>query len=118
MATTSKDDQAAVTDKIAQLPAYREIAARLHQVITAAAPGLQPRLWYGMPGYAKSTSSPVIRFFRVDADDYVAFGLTEHANLAPEEGAGHRLIGSAWFLTELDEPTETRISEIVARAAA
>jgi len=122
MAKKSESDRdagtTAVTDKIAQLPAFRDVAARLHEVITAAAPDLEPRLWYGMPGYARSKSSPVICFFRVDADDYVSFGLTEKANLAPDEGASHKLIGSAWFLTELDQPTEARITEIVTRAVA
>ncbi|MGV3758341.1 MAG: DUF1801 domain-containing protein [Actinomycetota bacterium] len=112
------DGEAAVIDKIAELPAFKDVAARLHEVITEAAPDLAPRLWYGMPGYARSKSSPVICFFRVDADDYVTFGLTEKANLAVDEGAGHQLIGSAWFLTELDGPTEARIAEIVSRAAA
>jgi hypothetical protein len=122
MATENASDRdagiTAVTDKIAELPAYRDVAARLHEVIMAAGPDLKPRLWYGMPGYARSKSSPVLCFFRVDADDYVSFGLTEKANLAPDEGASHKLIGSAWFLTELDQATESRIAEIVSRAVA
>jgi hypothetical protein len=109
-------DAAAVADKIGELPAFRDIALRLHEIILEAAPDLKPRLWYGMPGYAKASSSPVICFFRVDADDYVSFGLTEKAVLAPEEGSADKLIGSAWFLTELDEPTEARIASIVSRA--
>ena len=112
------DGAAAVKDKIAELPAYRKEAARLHEVITEANPDLVPRLWYGMPGYAMSKSSPVICFFRVDADDYVTFGLTEKANLAPDEGAEDQLIGSAWFLTGLDGPTEARITAIVQKATA
>ncbi|GAB3224898.1 DUF1801 domain-containing protein [Mycolicibacterium hippocampi] len=112
-----KSDEDVVRDKIAELPAFRDIASRLHEVIMKAAPDLKPRLWYGMPGYAKSKSSPVICFFRVDADDYVSFGLTEKATLAPDEGASHKLIGSAWYLTEIDDPTEARIAEIVTRSA-
>ena len=111
-----KTDEDVVRDKIAELPAFRDVASRLHEIIMKAAPELKPRLWYGMPGYAKSKSSPVICFFRVDADDYVSFGLTEKAALAPEEGAPHKLIGSAWFLTEIDEPAEARIVDIVARS--
>ncbi|CAA0119871.1 Uncharacterised protein [Mycolicibacterium vanbaalenii] len=88
-----KTDEDVVRDKIAELPAFRDVASRLHEIIMKAAPELKPRLWYGMPGYAKSKSSPVICFFRVDADDYVSFGLTEKAALAPEEGAPHKLIG-------------------------
>ncbi|WNG85313.1 DUF1801 domain-containing protein [Mycobacterium sp. ITM-2016-00317] len=112
-----KTGDSAVTAKIAELPAYRDVAARLHKVITDAAPELRPRLWYGMPGYAKTDKGPVICFFRVDADDYVTFGLTEKASLSPDADAPHKLIGSAWFLTQLDPPTEARITEIVTRAA-
>lgn len=117
MADTA-DGDAAVRAKIAELPAFRDVAARLHELVLTSAPDLVPRLWYGMPGYAASKRSPVICFFRVDDDRYVTFGLTEHANLAPDEGAVDRLIGSAWFLTELDEPTEARLAAIVAKAAA
>lgn len=116
MGEKASADAAAVTAKIAELPAFRDVAGRLHEIITEAAPELKPRLWYGMPGYAKTKTSPVICFFRVDADDYVSFGLTEKANLAPDEGVSHKLIGSSWFLTEIDEPTEARIAEIVTRA--
>ncbi len=109
-------DDSAVRDKIAALPAFNDLAARLHEVILAAAPELQPRLWYGMPGYALAKKRPVLCFFRVDDDRYVTFGLSEHAHHQPDEDAGHQLMGSAWFLTELDQPTETRIAEIVRRA--
>lgn len=117
MANNKADDEAAVADKIAALPAFRNVATRLHEIIMQSAPDLKPRLWYGMPGYARAKSSPVICFFRVDDDDYVTFGLTEKATLAPDPNAGHLLIGSAWFLTELDPPTEDRIAEIVRSAA-
>ena len=111
-------DEDAVRDKIAALPAFTDVAAKLHEVILGAAPQLQTRLWYGMPGYATSKKSPVLCFFRVDDDRYVTFGLSEHAHHEPDAGSGHKLMGSAWFLTELDEPTEARIAEIVRRAVA
>lgn len=111
-----KDDEAAVRDKIAELPALADVAARLHEVILEAAPDLKPRLWYGMPGYAKAKSSPVLCFFRVDDDQYVTFGLSEKASHAPEDGADDQLMPSAWFLTGLDEATEARITAIVQRA--
>lgn len=113
---SSPDDAAAVHAKIAALPAFNDVAARLHEVIMAAAPDLQPRLWYGMPGYAKSKKGPVLCFFRVDDDKYVTLGLSEHAHHEPDPDAGHQLMASAWFLTQLDEPTEARIAEIVRRA--
>ena len=117
MAKTPTDDSD-VRTKIAALPAFVDIATRLHEVITEAVPELQPRLWYGMPGYAMAKKSPVLCFVRVDDDRYVTLGLSEHAHHEPDEAAGHQLMPSAWFLTELDEPTETRIADIVRRAVA
>jgi hypothetical protein len=117
MARNDADDVTSVLNKIADLEPFVDVAARLHEIIMGSAPHLKPRLWYGMPGYAKAKSSPVICFFRVDGDDYVTLGLTEKANLAPDEAASHRLIESAWFLTELDEATEDRIAAIVEKAS-
>jgi uncharacterized protein YdhG (YjbR/CyaY superfamily) len=52
--TTPAEDAQAVLDKIAELTgADRELAERVHRVITDAAPELAPKLWYGMPAYAK-----------------------------------------------------------------
>ncbi|MFW2336207.1 DUF1801 domain-containing protein [Ilumatobacter sp.] len=104
-------------EKIVALPAFRDVAMRLHDLITLSAPHLEPRLWYGMPGYAPSKRSPVIVFFRVDDDRYVTLGLTEKANLVRGDGPD-QLIESAWFLTDLDEATEERIARIVSTAAA
>ena len=108
--------EAAVNDVIAGMGDYHEVGTRLHEVIMTNAPELKPRLWYGMPGYAKAKSSPVICFFR--ADELVTFGLTEKANLTPEDTASDHLIGSAWFVMGMDEATEARIADIVQRAAA
>lgn len=114
---SKSNDEAAVEAKIAGLPAFRDVAARLHEIILENAPHLTPRLWYGMPGYAPATSKPVICFFRVDNDDYVTFGPTEKANLVADLDGPAHLLASAWFLTGLDDATERRIATIVATAA-
>ena len=50
----AQDDVQAVLDAIARMSDEdRETCGRLHEVITAAAPTLAPRTWYGMPAYAK-----------------------------------------------------------------
>jgi len=109
------DNLAAVLEKILQMFGEdAETGMRMHDAIMAAAPDLKPRLWYGMPGYAKAASKPVLVFIR--KDDYLTFGLTEKANLLIDEDAPDKLIPNAWFLTELDEATEARMAEIV-RAA-
>lgn len=108
------DGAAAVLEKIAAWPdPYRAMGERIHEIILDSVPELRPRLWYGMPGYAKG--GPVLCFFRVD--EYMSFGLTEKANISVEDGATDQLIESAWFLTELDGATEERISAIVRKAA-
>ena len=109
------DNLAAVLEKIPQMfGAQASIGQRLHEIIMAANSGLKPRLWYGMPGYAKS--GPVLVFIRMD--DYVTFGLTEKANLPIDQDAPDKLISNAWFLAEpeLDEATEDRIADIVRTA--
>lgn len=109
------DNLAAVLEKIPQMfNEDADLGLRMHNIIMEAAPDLKPRLWYGMPGYAKGASKPVLVFIR--KDDYLTFGLTEKANLLIDETAPDKLSASSWFLTELDEATETRIAEIV-RAA-
>lgn len=109
------DNLAAVLEKIPQMFGEdADIGLRMHDIILEAAPDLKPRLWYGMPGYARGRSKPVLVFIR--KDDYLTFGLTEKANLLIDESAPDKLSASSWFLTELDEATAARIAEIV-RAA-
>ena len=113
-AANKADGEAAVLAKIAAMPApYRALGERLHALILRSAPALQPTLWYGMPGYAKG--GKVICFFR--ADKYMTFGLTDKANFTREEGAPHQLLGSAWYFTALDDPTEVELTAILRKAA-
>ena len=57
------DDERAVLAKISTFPEPdRSIAKRLHSIITASAPVLSPRLWYGMPAYSKD--GDVLCFFQ------------------------------------------------------
>ena len=108
------DDADAVLQKIAGWPSpYREMGERLHGIVVDSVPGLRPKLWYGMPGYAKG--GPVLCFFRVD--EYMSFGVTEKANVTPDDDAADQLIGCAWFITGLDAATEERIAAIVRKAA-
>ncbi|TDZ41893.1 hypothetical protein CCUG63695_01854 [Mycobacteroides franklinii] len=115
MATKDDKNLRQVLDKIAGMnePA-RGVMRRMHDVIVAAAPELKPRIWYGMPGYAKSASSPVLVFFR--NDDMMSLGVSEKATLKPAGGEDGLLIPAAWYFEGLDNVTERRVAEIV-RAA-
>jgi hypothetical protein len=111
---STQDPTAAVLEKIASYPApYDSVGRRLHEVILAAAPELQPRLFYGMPGYAKGKGPILCHFI---AEKYIAFGLSEKANVSVPDDADDLLMPSGWFVTELDAATEKKIAAIVRRA--
>ncbi len=95
---------------------YRNVAQRLHELITSTAPQLQPRLWYGMPGYALKSDGPVVIFFR--EDKYVSFGLTENTNLAELGNPADGPVEVAWYLSKLDANTEAKIADIVRKVVA
>ena len=79
--------ESAVLAKIAEMPEPdRAIGERLHAIIKASAPALSPRLWYGMPAYAKD--GKVVCFFQSAQKfntRYATLGFNESANL--DEGA-------------------------------
>jgi len=104
--------ESAVLAKIAAMPGpYRAMGERLHALVKGSAPALSPRLWYGMPAYAKD--GKVICFFRgAQSERYMTFGFTEQANL--DEGA---LWLTAFALTELTATEEATIGALVKKAA-
>src|SRR3981081_4304428 len=81
------DGESAVLAKIAEMPEPdRATGERLHAVIKASAPALSPRLWYGMPAYARD--GKVVCFFQTAQKfktRYATFGFSDKANL--DEGA-------------------------------
>ncbi|MGO4422101.1 iron chaperone [Streptomyces sp. MCAF7] len=108
------DGTSEVLAKITEMEAGdRALAERIHAVVTAAAPELTPKLWYGMPAYAKN--GKVLCFFQCAAKfkaRYSTLGFSDQANL--DEGA---MWASSYALTgELTAGDEARISELVKRA--
>jgi uncharacterized protein YdhG (YjbR/CyaY superfamily) len=78
------DGLQAVLDRIAQMaPEDRELAERVHVVVTANAPDLAPKTWYGMPAYADADGKVVV-FFQ-DAGKfkyrYATLGFQDAANI-------------------------------------
>jgi uncharacterized protein YdhG (YjbR/CyaY superfamily) len=106
-------EESAVLAKIAELPEPdRAMAERLHAVIKASAPALSPKLWYGMPAYAKD--GKVVCFFQSAQkfkSRYATFGFNDTANL--DEGA---MWPTAFALTELTAAAEARIGALVKKA--
>jgi uncharacterized protein YdhG (YjbR/CyaY superfamily) len=78
------DNERAVLDAIAEMPdADRALAERIHAVVTANAPDLLPRTWYGMPAYANA-GGKVVCFFQAAAKfdaRYATFGFNHAATL-------------------------------------
>jgi hypothetical protein len=114
---TTKDDRnlQQVLEKIDGMDEpVRGVMRRMHEVIMAAAPELKPRIWYGMPGYAASASSPVLVFFR--SDERMSLGVSEKAAFRPAGGEDGLLMPAAWYFEDLDDATERRVAAIV-RAA-
>lgn len=101
-------------EKIAEMPeSDRVIAARLHEIVTASAPDLLPKTWYGMPAYANEDGKIVCFFQAADkfGARYATFGFNDSANL--DEGA---LWPVAFALKELTAAGEARIAELVRKA--
>ena len=78
------DGLQAVLDRIAQMdPDDRELAERVHVVVTTTAPQLAPKTWYGMPAYADADGKAVV-FFQ-DAGKfkarYATLGFQDNARL-------------------------------------
>ena len=90
----------------------RAMAKRVHAIVTAAAPDLWPKTWYGMPAYAKD--GKVLCFFQ-DAEKfkarYATFGFSDEANL--DQGA---LWPTAFALKDLTAAEEKKIATLVKKA--
>ena len=110
----NKADEEAVLAKIAEMSeADRAIAERIHAIVEASAPALSPKLWYGMPAYAKD--GKVVCFFQTAQkfkSRYATLGFNDSANL--DDGA---MWPTAFALMELTAAEEATIGALVKRAA-
>jgi uncharacterized protein YdhG (YjbR/CyaY superfamily) len=107
------DGEGAVLAKIAEMrEPDRTMAKRLHTLIRESAPALSPRLWYGMPAYAKD--GKVVCFFQSAAKfktRYATFGFSDKANL--DEGL---MWPTAFALKGLTPAEEARVVGLVKKA--
>ena len=107
------DVESDVLAKIAEMPdADRIMAERIHAVVKASAPDLEPKLWYGQPAYAKD--GKVVCFFQA-ADKfktrYATLGFSDDAIL--DEGT---MWPTSFALTKLTAADEARIGALIKRA--
>jgi uncharacterized protein YdhG (YjbR/CyaY superfamily) len=100
--------------KIAEMaPQDRALAERVHVTVTAAAPGLTPKTWYGMPAYANADGKVVV-FFQ-DAGKfkyrYSTLGFQDAANLDNGD-----LWPVSYALKEWSPVVEKKVAELVKAA--
>jgi uncharacterized protein YdhG (YjbR/CyaY superfamily) len=78
------DELQATLDSIATMaPQDRALAERVHMAVTATAPQLSPKTWYGMPAYANADGKVVV-FFQDSGKfnyRYSTLGFQDAANL-------------------------------------
>lgn len=108
------NDEDAVLEKIAAMsPRDRTMAERVHAIVKASVPGIAPKLWYGMPAYAKNGG--VICHFQPGEKfktRYATLGFSDKAAL--DEG---RMWPNSYALMELTPAEEARIVALVKQAA-
>jgi uncharacterized protein YdhG (YjbR/CyaY superfamily) len=115
-ARASKNRAAGERDVLAAIAAMQEsdraIAERLDAIVTASAPALSPKTWYGMPAYAKD--GKVVCFFQSAQkfkSRYATLGFNDTANL--DDGA---MWPTAFALKQLTAAEEARIGALVKKA--
>ena len=112
--TKKADGLQAVLDSVAAMaPEDRALAERVHVTVTAAAPNLWPRTWYGMPAYANADGNVVV-FFQNSGKfkyRYSTLGFQEAANL--DDGD---LWPVAYALTQWSAVVEQKVAELVKAA--
>lgn len=107
------DGDSEVRAKIAEMPeADRVLAERIHAIVKSSAPALSPKLWYGMPAYARD--GKVVCFFQSAQKfktRYATLGFSDQAKL--DDGT---MWPAAYALTELSADDEARIGALIERA--
>jgi uncharacterized protein YdhG (YjbR/CyaY superfamily) len=107
------DGESDLLAKIAEMPEPdRAMAGRLHAIIKASAPALSPKLWYGMPAYARDGN--VVCFFQSAQKfktRYATLGFSDKAKL--DEGV---MWPTAFALKDLTAAEERRIAALVKKA--
>ncbi|WP_109505780.1 iron chaperone [Nocardioides speluncae] len=112
---SKKDGEADLLAKIAEMDGTdRVLAERIHEIVTANAPGLMPKTWYGMPAYTNEAGK-VVCYFKAAAKfkmRYAQFGFEDPANL--DDGT---MWPTVFAVTQLSAAHEQQLAELVKKAA-
>lgn len=107
------DEEDAVLAKIAEMTGTdRTMAERIHAIVQATSPDLSPRLWYGMPAYARD--GKVVCFFQPALKfktRYATLGFNDAASL--DDGT---MWPTAYALTDVTAAAEKQITALLKRA--
>ena len=113
LAAKHTDDESAVLAMITTMPAPdRAIAERIHAIVKASAPALSPKLWYGMPAYARD--GKIVCFFQSAQKfktRYATFGFQHEANL--DDGD---MWPTAFAVKKLNATDEAKIAALVKKS--
>jgi uncharacterized protein YdhG (YjbR/CyaY superfamily) len=108
------DGEKILLAKVAQMKGKdREMAKRIHEIVTATAPSLMPKTWYGMPAWA-NRDGKVVCFFQDAAkfdSRYATFGFSDQANI--DSGA---MWPTSYALADLTAADEKKIASLVKKA--
>jgi uncharacterized protein YdhG (YjbR/CyaY superfamily) len=100
-------------DKIAEMPPEdRELAERLHEIITEAAPHLEASTWYGMPAYKQDGKA--VAFFKPASKFKARYATFEFNDSAKLDDGDMWPIGYA--LRRLTPALEKQIAALVKKA--
>ncbi len=116
-ARAAKNKEEGENELLAAIAGMREpdqsMARRLHKIITASAPDLSPKTWYGMPAYANKDGKVVCFFQSAEkfSARYATLGFNDTANL--DEGS---MWPTSFALKALTDTEEARIAALVKQA--
>ena len=108
------DGERDVLEKISEMQeSDRVMAERIHAIVTASAPDLMPRTWYGMPAYAKDGTIVVFHFQPAQKfkTRYPTLGFSDKANL--DDG---NMWPVAYALKKLTKADEAKITALIKQA--
>ncbi len=113
-AANREESEKALLEKIAEMPeADRVLAERIHAIVTATAPQLTPKTWYGMPAYAGEDGKAVCFFQSADKFKarYATLGFNDQAKL--DDGV---MWPTSFALTKITAAEEKKIAALVEQA--
>lgn len=113
-AARAEEGEKTLLEKIEELSeSERAIASRIHAIVKANAPQLEPKTWYGMPAYANKDGKIVCFYQSADkfGARYGTLGFNDSANL--DDGA---MWATSFAVKEMTSAVEAKVTALVKKA--